>query len=159
MQKEEMSNTVKIFIAIGIVVLIALVAFLFFLREGKDIANSCNLACSQENYYSYCFEPRDAELNGNKLTGITCNYLSQETDFEIESCPAITCGDFVNIVTGETRDETVQQINIKCGELRETLGNEEGSPAWFKIFHYFEEGELKEYPCFGGGAPANPPLS
>jgi hypothetical protein len=58
----------------------------------QSIADSCNIACSTQSSYDFCFTKRELNDGTNKLKDVTCVYLSEKKpEYGIAKCLSITC--------------------------------------------------------------------
>jgi len=109
------TNTI-ILLILGIVILIVLILGFtigwekiapFLSRNNVNtIVNSCEAACATAGVYDFCSAPRDLKSDTEKLTSVTCFYLSEKkTIYGISKCESITCTSvLVDLEEGETLD-------------------------------------------------------
>jgi len=109
------TNTI-ILLILGIVILIVLILGFtmgwekiapFLSRNNVNtIVNSCEAACVTGGTYDFCSAPRDLKSDTEKLTSVTCFFLSEKrTNYGIAKCESITCAPIlVDVAEGETLD-------------------------------------------------------
>ena len=96
-------NTI-ILIILGVVVLVALIFGFTKGWEGirqwispsnniAEVKSQCDIACTTENKYNYCYQQRDVKVEKDSYKGVSCYTLTKvKTEFGINSCVAINCG-------------------------------------------------------------------
>lgn len=141
---QELSTSTIILIILGVVVLIVLIigfttgwgALKERLIGGETnvdkVSQACSTACFTNSIYDFCNKKRELKSEDETLEDVTCNYLSQKTDYGIESCSGISCSNVVIVdLTGE---ETLQD---KCS------GNQG------KTVQALVNNKLQSYSCTG----------
>ncbi len=90
------TNTI-ILLILGVVILVVLILgftmgwdkiFPWLSQQNvDDVVNGCQIACSTGGKYAFCSQPRVLiDAQDNEYRDVTCDYLSTETDYGIETC-------------------------------------------------------------------------
>lgn len=90
------TNTI-ILLILGVVILVVLILgftmgwdkiFPWLSQQNvDDVVNGCQIACSTGAKYAFCSQPRVLiDAQDNEYRDVTCDYLSTETDYGIETC-------------------------------------------------------------------------
>ena len=112
---QELSTTTVILLILAVLVLVFLILGFsvgwskinpFLSKSNVDsISDACNIACSTNQNYAFCSQPRDLRAEDAKLKGVTCNFLSGnsnlKTKYGVAECPTITCNQIVSLATTE----------------------------------------------------------
>lgn len=133
-----MSTNAIILIILGIVVLVVLIlGFTIGWNKILPILSSnnvdtlvagCDAACLTGSSYDFCVSGRNLKADGEKLSGVTCNYLIEKSpQYGVSSCPSISCDDLVKIVEATSVDdlesfceENGQIIQARIGDVLES---------------------------------------
>ena len=137
---QNLSVTTIILIIIGLVVLVILIMgftmgwgklkeWIIPSNNVKAIVDQCNIACSTDQKYSYCFEKRNLKSEDENLEGVTCYSLAKEKPvYGINSCPSINCEIY------ESKEVAKEACDAKG----------EGAEVW-----YLNGPKVEEYVCAG----------
>ncbi len=141
---QELSTTTVILLILAVLVLVFLILGFsvgwskinpFLSKSNVDsISDACNIACSTNQNYAFCSQPRDLKAEDSKLKGVTCNFLSGnsvlKTKYNLAECASISCNQVLSSATTEDSAKT------DCSE--KTAGT---------IIQYLEGETLKTYTC------------
>ena len=141
---QELSTTTVILLILAVLVLVFLILGFsvgwskinpFLSKSNVDsISDACNIACSTNQNYAFCSQPRDLIAEDAKLKGVTCNFLSGNSNlkakYNLAECPSITCNQILSSATTEASAKS------DCAE--KSVGD---------IVQYLEGDVLKAYVC------------
>ncbi len=141
---QELSTTTVILLILAVLVLVFLILGFsvgwskinpFLSKSNVDsISDACNIACSTNQNYAFCSQPRDLRAEDSKLKGVTCNFLSGnsalKTKYNLAECASISCNQILSLATTE------DSAKSDCSE--KTAGT---------IIQYLEGETLKTYSC------------
>ncbi len=112
---QELSTTTIILLILAVLVLVFLILGFsvgwskinpFLSKSNVDsISDACNIACSTNQNYAFCSQPRDLRAEDSKLKGVTCNFLSgnqnMKTKYNLIECPSISCNQILSSAVTE----------------------------------------------------------
>ena len=141
---QELSTTTVILLILAVLVLVFLILGFsvgwskinpFLSKSNVDsISDACNIACSTNQNYAFCSQPRDLRAEDDKLKGVTCNFLSGnqnlKTKYSVTECPTIACNQILSSATTEGGAKS------DCAE--KSIGD---------VVQYLEADMLKTYVC------------
>lgn len=112
---QELSTTTVILLILAVLVLVFLILGFsvgwskinpFLSKSNVDsISDACNIACNTNQNYAFCSQPRDLKAEDSKLKGVTCNFLSGNSNlkakYNLAECPTISCNQVLSSATTE----------------------------------------------------------
>ena len=141
---QELSTTTVILLILAVLVLVFLILGFsvgwskinpFLSKSNVDsISDACNIACNTNQNYAFCSQPRDLRAEDEKLSGVTCNFLSGNQNLKIKynlaECPTAPCNQILSLATTE------ESAKADCAE--KSIGD---------MVQYLEGNILKTYAC------------
>ncbi|MBI2004524.1 hypothetical protein HYS72_03620 [Candidatus Pacearchaeota archaeon] len=141
---QELSTTTVILLILAVLVLVFLILGFsigwskinpFLSKSNVDsISDACNIACNTNQNYAFCSQPRDLKAEDSKLKGVTCNFLSGNSNlkakYNLAECPAISCNQILSLAVTE------EGAKADCAE--KSIG---------EIVQYLEADTMKTYTC------------
>ncbi|MEK6823847.1 MAG: hypothetical protein AABY06_02315 [Nanoarchaeota archaeon] len=141
---QELSTTTIILLILAVLVLVFLILGFsvgwskinpFLSKSNVDsISDACNIACSTNQNYAFCSQPRDLRAEDAKLKEVNCNFLSGNSalkiKYNIAECPSISCNQILSLAKTEA--------SAKADCIEKSVGD---------VVQYLEGDVLKAYSC------------